>query len=179
MTTKLTILETVRVASPCSVKWADMVGDERVRVCAQCTKKVFNLSALTLAEAEALIVERAGNLCVRYYERADGTILTADCPVGVRAKRRRRWIAAAIGMASSIGASIGIGAAIGIFKTPRPADHDDVVEAIPQVPVVQPSPLAVKRPVPHPPLRETAGVPPPPPAMYPPPTQSGRVRRPK
>ena len=40
-------------------------------------------------EAERLVVETEGRLCVRFYQRFDGTVLTRDCPVGVRAARRR------------------------------------------------------------------------------------------
>ncbi len=38
--------------------------------------------------------EREGELCVRFYRRADGTMLTADCPRGlaaVRLRMRRVW----------------------------------------------------------------------------------------
>lgn len=87
----LPVLDDVRVASPCEASWEDMVGDERKRFCTQCARHVFNLSALTRGEAEAL-VQGAGELCVRFYRRADGTLLTADCPVGLR-RRRRRWVA--------------------------------------------------------------------------------------
>jgi hypothetical protein len=34
---------------------------------------------------------------VRFYQRADGTVLTADCPVGVRRKRVRRGVLVAAG----------------------------------------------------------------------------------
>jgi hypothetical protein len=44
---------------------------------------------MTKAEAERLIVQSEGRLCVRYYRRADGTILTRDCPTGLRALKKR------------------------------------------------------------------------------------------
>lgn len=90
----LPVLDNIRVASPCTADWASMTGDERVRHCGACDKDVFNISALTRDEAQALITEKAGKLCARYYQRADGTILLADCTIGARQKRRRRWIAA-------------------------------------------------------------------------------------
>ncbi len=96
---KLPVLDNLRVASPCSEKWADMTGDERVRACAKCNQNVYNLSSLTRAEAEALIAGRNGRMCVRYFQRADGTILLADCTVGKRNKRYRR--ALAVGIAAS------------------------------------------------------------------------------
>jgi hypothetical protein len=93
----LPLLESVQVAAPCSADWDAMIGDERVRFCAQCAKNVYNLSALPREEAEALLLEKEGKLCVRLYKRADGTVLTSDCPVGVRRRRRRRIAALAIG----------------------------------------------------------------------------------
>jgi hypothetical protein len=76
---RLPILANVRVATPCRAEWNEMAGDERMRHCASCDKDVFNLSSMTRDEAEALIVAKAGELCVRYYQRKDGTILLADC----------------------------------------------------------------------------------------------------
>lgn len=90
----LPVLDNIRVASPCKADWAAMTGDERVRHCGACDKDVFNISALTRDEAQALITEKAGKLCARYYQRSDGTILLADCTIGATQKRRRRWIAA-------------------------------------------------------------------------------------
>jgi hypothetical protein len=72
-----------------------MTGDERVRHCGDCQTSVYNLSDLTREQAAALITEHAGDLCVRFYQRADGTILTRDCAVGARRRRRRRVIAGA------------------------------------------------------------------------------------
>ena len=76
------LLANVKVASPCSALWGQMAGDDRARFCAQCQKHVYNLSSLTADEAASLIREREGSLCARFYRRADGTVLTADCPVG-------------------------------------------------------------------------------------------------
>jgi hypothetical protein len=87
---RLTILDDIRIASPCPAEWAEMVGDDRARFCASCSKHVYNISAMTAEEATALIREREGRLCVRIYRRNDGTVLTADCPVGVRSRPRKR-----------------------------------------------------------------------------------------
>ena len=76
-------LEAIRVAAPCSADWNAMHGDDRARFCGSCQKNVYNLSALTRAEAEALILEKEGHVCVRFYQRADGTVLTQECPVGL------------------------------------------------------------------------------------------------
>jgi hypothetical protein len=82
-------LSKVRVASPCPADWDSMIGDARVRFCGQCELNVYNLSAMTKAQAENLIVRTEGRLCVKFYRRSDGSILTQDCPVGLRALRHR------------------------------------------------------------------------------------------
>lgn len=83
----LEVLDNLRVAAPCPASWAAMKGDARVRFCALCAKYVYNISAMTRAEAERLIFEKEGKLCVRLHQRADGTVITADCPVGRRLLR--------------------------------------------------------------------------------------------
>jgi hypothetical protein len=85
----LDILDNIRVASPCPASWEKMSGDDRVRHCQLCQLNVYNLSEMTRAEAERLIISREGRLCVRFYRRADGTILTRDCPRGWRALTAR------------------------------------------------------------------------------------------
>ena len=95
----LSVLNDLRIASPCPASWHAMRGDDRVRFCASCSKSVYNLSDLTAAEATALIRESEGHLCVRLYRRVDGTVLTADCPVGLRRAVRRRLLRlAAVGV---------------------------------------------------------------------------------
>jgi hypothetical protein len=69
-----------------------------VRFCLSCEKNVYNLSAMTRDAAEELLRERLGNdLCIRFYQRADGTILTQDCPTGVKKKRRKKLALAVAG----------------------------------------------------------------------------------
>ena len=93
-------LDHVRVAAPCNVEWDSMFGDERVRFCSQCKLNVYNLSEMTKSEAEQLVARADGRLCVRYYMRSDGSIITNNCPVGLRRiKRRLSRIATAIGSA--------------------------------------------------------------------------------
>src|SRR5215469_13788158 len=79
------MLERVRIASPCTANWEQMIGDDCVRFCSQCNLNVYNLSAMTRRDAEDLIASREGRLCARLYRRTDGTVLTRDCPVGLRA----------------------------------------------------------------------------------------------
>jgi hypothetical protein len=59
-----------------------MDGDDQVRFCRECNRNVYNLSAMTETEARRVVAEREGRLCIRFYQRRDGTVLTSDCPVG-------------------------------------------------------------------------------------------------
>lgn len=81
--------ENLTVASPCTAKWEDMTGDERARHCALCERPVYNLSSMKGPEIAALIRETEGRRCVRFHRRADGTMLTEDCPVGLQRARRK------------------------------------------------------------------------------------------
>src|SRR6476646_10123066 len=66
-----------------------MKGDDRVRHCDACNLNVYNLAAFTEAEIRELVANRKGRLCGRIYQRRDGTVLTQNCPVGVRTVTRR------------------------------------------------------------------------------------------
>jgi hypothetical protein len=145
---KLPVLPNIRVATPCSADWNAMTGDERVRACASCNKNVYNVSALTREEAEALILEKEGALCVRYYQRKDGTILLKDCSIGIRQKRKRRVVAA--GVAALLGG--GVFAAIRLsadVKRPAPAPTNSA-SVDPWDPATTPATDDAPRPEAHP-----------------------------
>ncbi|MFI5105952.1 MAG: carboxypeptidase-like regulatory domain-containing protein [Terriglobales bacterium] len=81
-------LSQLRVASRCPAKWEEMAGDERVRHCAECDLNVYNLSAMTERQVQQLVAESRTaqrRLCARFYRRSDGTMITQDCPRGLRA----------------------------------------------------------------------------------------------
>src|SRR5258705_2868292 len=82
-------LEQVRVAAPCNADWDAMIGNDRSRFCGQCSLNVYNLSSMTRSAAESLIAGSEGRLCVRFYRRADGSILTENCPLGLQRIRLR------------------------------------------------------------------------------------------
>ena len=79
----------LRIASPCSADWDRMQGDQRVRYCPECKLNVYNFGAMDSAEIESLVRNREGRLCARFYASPDGTLLTQNCPVGLRARIRR------------------------------------------------------------------------------------------
>jgi hypothetical protein len=82
-----------------------MVGDERVRYCPECKLNVFNFSEMSDGEIASIVSRRDGRLCARFYQRSDGTMLTRNCPVGLRAVVRRvlSFASAALAAAISIG----------------------------------------------------------------------------
>ena len=103
-------LSFVRIAAPCRADWEQMSGNEQVRFCGQCSLNVYNLSNMSKRDAETLIMGAEGKLCVRYYRRADGTILTANCPAGLQILKRRvsKITRAVISTALSFFAGIGV-----------------------------------------------------------------------
>lgn len=104
------LLEPIEIAAPCTANWDDMIGNEQVRFCGECKLNVYNLSGMTSVEAETLIQQNEGHLCVRFYQRADGKVLTQNCPVGLQTlhqSRRFRFklagVAAAITLITVVG----------------------------------------------------------------------------
>jgi len=150
-------LNNIKIASPCSADWQGMYGNERKRFCGECKLNVYNISGMTRSEAENLLEQSEGRLCVRYYRRADGTILTTDCPVGwARIKRRAGLIAtAALSMIVSFLAGLSIYAAfsrkvdLGVrlpipFATPTPK-YEPLMGAV-ALPSPKPTPKASPSP---------------------------------
>ena len=96
--------QNLRIASPCEIPWDSMTGDDRSRFCGKCRLNVFNLSWMSRDEAERLLREREGRICVRYFQRLDGTVLTRDCIEGLWAARTKslRTVAGGITMSSAV-----------------------------------------------------------------------------
>ena len=89
-TADLVHIRDVRIASPCASDWAKMTGDDRTRHCAECNLNVYNFAAMTGFEIVELLANRQGmRVCARIYRRADGTMITQDCPKGLRRVIRR------------------------------------------------------------------------------------------
>lgn len=109
MATYTNPLERVTVAAPCNADWEEMIGNDRTRFCGQCKLNVYNLSGMTKGQAESLIASAEGRLCVRFYRRADGTILTENCPVGLRAIKRRLSRAATAAVSAILSFLAGLG----------------------------------------------------------------------
>lgn len=82
-------LNNIKVASPCPTDWNEMYGNERKRFCSECKLNVYNLSEMTQSEAENFVINAEGRVCIKFYRRADGTVLTKDCPVGWQSFKKR------------------------------------------------------------------------------------------
>ncbi len=72
-------LDVIEVAIPCTVPWESMRGYNRVRHCDRCKQHVYQLSEMSREEADELIKQKEGKLCVRFFRRPDGTVVTRDC----------------------------------------------------------------------------------------------------
>ncbi len=144
---RLPMLANAKIASPCSADWNAMQGDDQVRYCGKCEKSVYNLSEMTADEAEALIVEREGKMCVRFYARTDGTVLTKDCAVGAR----RKWATRAGAAAVLFG---GGAAALSAFAPKQVCPTMGTMEALPDI--TQPAVMGSIAPPPSPPPPDTA-----------------------
>jgi hypothetical protein len=121
-----TILNDLRIASPCQASWDKMKGNDRVRFCDLCSRHVYSISNLTTTEASDLIQQAEGrrHLCVRLYRRKDGTVLTGDCPVGLRYALRRRLIRLA-----TSGVLLAVAVRSGVWVYALGADRPDLPPA--------------------------------------------------
>jgi hypothetical protein len=83
-------LEQLNVAEPCHASWNQMRGNATGRLCGHCQKTVHDLSAMPREEAERLVCQSAGELCIRFTRAADGQVLTLDYQT-LSGKRRWSW----------------------------------------------------------------------------------------
>ena len=164
MNQTLPTLELIQIATPCEASWDDMKGDDRMRFCGQCKLHVYNISDMPRDEAEKLVNQREGRLCVRMFRRHDGTVLTRDCPVGLRAVRRRliRSMAALAGLILAMIGGTAFGSRISrlLPSSIRPPSESlaEWVEPTPKPWVCQPPVMG----------KMVMGAPPPPPVITPP-----------
>jgi hypothetical protein len=79
----------IQVTNPCATDWQGMTGDDKTRFCNACNKRVYNLSAMTRREVEALVRETNGRFCARMMRDTDGSIITATENTGLNLIRLR------------------------------------------------------------------------------------------
>lgn len=155
-------LNDIKVASPCSQDWEAMIGTERKRYCGECRLNVYNLSGMTRVEAENLIADAEGRLCVRFFKRADGTVLTKDCPVGWKAFKKRLSVGATafasllfslvggLGLTAMFSQSnkgaVVVGELITYNPTPKPTPKQDDYPLMGAVEISAPTPKPTPKP---------------------------------
>jgi hypothetical protein len=143
----------IAIASPCRARWSAMAGDDKKRFCGECKKHVHNLSAMSRAEVDALLGASGADghpPCVRFFQRSDGTVLTGDCPVGVRlaaAARRRVSAIVTAGLALLLngfgaGKARGMGALMGA-PPPQPQQQEELQGKIAPPQPTPPAPTPV------------------------------------
>jgi anti-sigma factor RsiW len=136
-------LDVVEVESPCTERWLEMEGTETVRYCRACDSHVYNLSAMTRAEAETLLAVTEGRVCVRFYRRADGTMATRDCrrprAAWYRRQRRRRILRGVAGVLLGGVLAVGV-SAFPRRLTSRPAPRSRSFELSPSASVHREAP---------------------------------------
>lgn len=90
-TTLQKAVESIVITSPCSVGWENMTGDDKIRFCGQCKKRVHNLSTLPPNEVAQVIskIKKKERACVLMYRRPDGSVIMDNCPIVLRRARDR------------------------------------------------------------------------------------------
>lgn len=100
-----------------------MKGDDAVRHCSLCDQNVYQLSNMSSEQVETFLLSRRSRglrTCVRFYQRADGTLLTNDCSVGKKQKRKKQ-VVSVFGAALASAAVVGFG---GQSDAPSPSAVD-------------------------------------------------------
>src|SRR5437870_929538 len=113
-------LDVIDIARPCTADWNEMRGNERVRFCRHCSLHVYNLSEMPAPDALRLVSETEQRVCLRFYRRADGTVITRDCGVSAAVKRFGLWASAAMAVAlSAFIAALGLSKSSQASATPK------------------------------------------------------------
>lgn len=106
-------LPVIHPPEPCAAAWAEMPGGERVRSCARCKARVYDLGGLDPSDARRVLRDHEGHLPSHVVGRVDGTVTVASC----RAKRRLSALAIGLAAASAAGL-LGSGVALGYVLAP-------------------------------------------------------------
>ena len=83
------IINNLKIASPCQMNWDEMqhTPEAAVRFCGDCRKHVYDVAKMSAMETYLLLQKAdmgGGSACLQLYRRADGTVISDDCPVGLR-----------------------------------------------------------------------------------------------
>ena len=94
----------LRIASPCSVDWNSMIGNDRVRFCEHCQLTVHSIDHTSQKQIKRLIERSNGRLCVNYRQPAPQRVAP---PILYKIGRRTSIIAA-----TAFSASLSISSAV-------------------------------------------------------------------
>ncbi|MFK7986829.1 MAG: hypothetical protein AB8I08_12460 [Sandaracinaceae bacterium] len=152
-------LDVLEIDDPCPLPWSALQGEGRVKHCGTCDKNVYHLSRMTRDEAEALLHQHGDSVCVQFYARRDGTIVTADCKPArlerARQAARRAMVGAGAMMAGLLAFTLGL-AALLLGWVSRDAAAPVVSKLQATQKVLQPMMPMPLVPVPEPPQYESA-----------------------
>jgi ankyrin repeat protein len=113
----------LRIASPCSVAWDSMTGNDRVRFCEHCQLSVHNIDFASRKQIRRLIARSGARICVSYRQPEIAT--PPVVPVLYKIGRRASVIAA-----SAFSATLSISSAVGASTNLRPASlHNQITVA--------------------------------------------------
>jgi hypothetical protein len=73
---------------------------------------------MTSYDAENLLRNSEGRLCVRYFQRPDGTLLTKDCPVGWERVKQRGILVATAALSAVLALLSGVIMLAGFSRKP-------------------------------------------------------------
>ncbi len=133
-----------------------MKGDDAMRHCSACDQQVYQLSNMSSEQVEDFLLSRKTRglrTCVRFYQRADGTMLTSDCSVGKKRKRKKQVLSAFGAVAVSASAvGIGMRAQRDVASTqpdvvPVVIEHELIMGEeidMPDLPLDEPAPMPVQ-----------------------------------
>src|SRR6476661_9732339 len=96
---KKSIIDSVRVGSPCGESWEKMEGNERIRFCSHCAKSVHDLSQMTRKQASKFVLGESRDICIRYIS-VPGTTRPMFADQLLQITRRTPGIAAGVMSAS-------------------------------------------------------------------------------
>ena len=108
----------LRIASPCSVDWESMIGNDRVRFCEHCQLTVHNIDRASPKQIKRLIARSNGRLCVNYRQPVPQKIPT---PILYKIGRRTSVIAASA-FSATLSISSAVGASTNLKQTALPRE---------------------------------------------------------
>ncbi|MCH7904958.1 MAG: hypothetical protein IH944_10385 [Armatimonadetes bacterium] len=135
MAQELFDVNTLKIAKPCTARWSEMEGDERARFCGQCKKSVYNVAGMTRLEVSELIQSSRTMPCMRLRRRADGTVMTGDCPVGQRTIWKRVFVVSLVAAGVFL-SSVGLTKRLESMRAANGAEPENLVDVARHVPIL-------------------------------------------